>query len=59
MNPKEPRFWGLIGAVVGLLGALADTSNLLIDVLINAGFSFAIWYFVALAIITMLRNRKS
>lgn len=58
MNARNPKFWGIIGAVIGLLGGLADTSNILIDAIITAGISFAIWYFVSLAIISITKKGK-
>lgn len=58
MIAKDPKFWGIIGAVIGLLGGLADSANLWIEVFITAGISYGIWYVVAVAIVSIIRKGK-
>lgn len=62
LNPSNPFFWGLIGAIVGLIAALGGEDNRFADGIFGALIQFLLWYGISWLIIRRrekLRKRES
>lgn len=58
MNFSKPLTWGIIGAVLGFLGALGGMNNSLADGIFGGLLQFFIWYGVSSLIINRKKNKS-
>lgn len=58
INPSNPIFWGLIGALIGLITALGGEDNRFVDGFFGALIQFLLWYGIAWAVLKYRKRLK-
>jgi threonine/homoserine/homoserine lactone efflux protein len=58
MNTSNPKFWALIGAVVGFIMAAGGELNTPADAIFGALLQSAIWFGVSTLIINRNKNKR-
>jgi len=58
INPSNPIFWGLIGALIGLISALGGEDNRFVDGFFGALIQFLLWCGVAWVVLKYRKKLK-